>query len=876
MSRFAPRTPAPKVSSPVRQQAPAPSALQFAPPPRRSASAGRAPSALSYLDRLVEADRLRREASSAATAPAQVTASTPVGVAQPRLPVGPADSPAEREAERTAERFAAAVDGRSTPPAGDGGALPQALRAQAEDFFGHDLGHVRIHTGTAADRDARRLHANAFTRGDDISFRAGRYDPHSRDGATLLGHELTHVLQQDGATATVQRDPPRPGEDLLDPNGESLQVETAGAEVVLTLLGTFPVHRVRVRREGGVPRRDLDFSAELHAADLRAGRPYASLRIVAAPGVELIPEGWPEGLHAATAFEPALEVRRVQNPTALAPGAPPALEPTTPYVVPAVADGDFGGRFDGGFVVAPGDAGVDIVHAATGVAVHVETHNLSGRDRFAFQVIPAEGTRPPEVQIVRAGATEVRVRAPPGVMPVLVRVWQVSRVEEVPPQGAPFRPVGTEASAIPAEVEYSNEQLIARALLPIFASLTPGLGPLYLAGDLYAARTTGRDLMGNPADETTRDLQSVALVLSAVQMLLRIGNARAVQAALRQAAEQLSRGARLGFRNSYRGATLAAMLEGTGEVIRPIQNAGSPGRNMPSITQVLGGTGQGAARVEAPVVQMVRAPGAAVRAESAAASADAASVRVPTQGRSALQLLDLARWLARGVGISAFGSRATSMSARPRSPSALVGQQGWGGFNLSESMRYADARGALTMEDRERVRAVSRLTRVEAEGEFHPTIWRDLAPARRFAAVRGLIDRLVREMGVPGHRAPRVGRLTSNTDAGEANWLLTETRGYININLSQDEVGEVIATIVHECRHYFQMWQGYQNLTLGVPFDRLHPSTSLWSTNNAAFNPVPGAYLPPGHPGYYKQPVEVDAENFARFVLELLERHFRR
>lgn len=62
--------------------------------------------------------------------------------------------------------------------------------------FGHDFSQVRIHADGQAAEMARTLNAQAFTRGPDIYFGAGRYQPHDTMGRKLLAHELTHTLQQ--------------------------------------------------------------------------------------------------------------------------------------------------------------------------------------------------------------------------------------------------------------------------------------------------------------------------------------------------------------------------------------------------------------------------------------------------------------------------------------------------------------------------------------------------------------------------------------------------------------------------------------------------------------------------------------------------------
>jgi hypothetical protein len=91
-----------------------------------------------------------------------------------------------------------ARSGGSPLAAGVSGSLGSAL--------GADLSSVRVHTDGRADRLNRSLHAEAFTTGSDVFFRHGAYQPGSGAGTELLAHELTHVVQQGGAsTGMVQR-----------------------------------------------------------------------------------------------------------------------------------------------------------------------------------------------------------------------------------------------------------------------------------------------------------------------------------------------------------------------------------------------------------------------------------------------------------------------------------------------------------------------------------------------------------------------------------------------------------------------------------------------------------------------------------------------
>ncbi len=78
--------------------------------------------------------------------------------------------------------------------------LDAATRAFMEPRFGLDLSGVRVHTDRKAAESARAVNALAYTVGASVVMGAGQYDPHGSAGRGLLAHELTHVVQQDGAS----------------------------------------------------------------------------------------------------------------------------------------------------------------------------------------------------------------------------------------------------------------------------------------------------------------------------------------------------------------------------------------------------------------------------------------------------------------------------------------------------------------------------------------------------------------------------------------------------------------------------------------------------------------------------------------------------
>jgi outer membrane protein OmpA-like peptidoglycan-associated protein len=82
----------------------------------------------------------------------------------------------------------------------------EGARSQMGAAFSADFSSVRVHTGSAADGVASRLHANALTAGTDILFRSGAYTPGTQSGDRLLAHELAHVVQQAGGLARAPID----------------------------------------------------------------------------------------------------------------------------------------------------------------------------------------------------------------------------------------------------------------------------------------------------------------------------------------------------------------------------------------------------------------------------------------------------------------------------------------------------------------------------------------------------------------------------------------------------------------------------------------------------------------------------------------------
>lgn len=157
---------------------------------------------------------------------------------QTKLEISSPDDKLEQEANRTAETVMRSTEEQKTVPVdetvraqpavqashtgvsaaasspvasqiegmnGRGDQLPAGVRSDFESRMGRDFSGVRVHKDSQAAESAAGINAKAYTAGKDIVFGAGSYAPETTEGKKLLAHELTHVVQQQGAGLQVQR-----------------------------------------------------------------------------------------------------------------------------------------------------------------------------------------------------------------------------------------------------------------------------------------------------------------------------------------------------------------------------------------------------------------------------------------------------------------------------------------------------------------------------------------------------------------------------------------------------------------------------------------------------------------------------------------------
>ncbi len=119
---------------------------------------------------------------------------------------GMSDAAVTQRAPRQLQRLGGgALSGVQAPPLvtqtlrQPGQTLDTGTRAFFEPRLGYDLSRVRIHHDPLAATSARAVNAHAYTVGEHVVFGAGRFEPASSPGRSLLAHELAHVIQQRGA-----------------------------------------------------------------------------------------------------------------------------------------------------------------------------------------------------------------------------------------------------------------------------------------------------------------------------------------------------------------------------------------------------------------------------------------------------------------------------------------------------------------------------------------------------------------------------------------------------------------------------------------------------------------------------------------------------
>ncbi|RPI19302.1 MAG: DUF4157 domain-containing protein [Ignavibacteriae bacterium] len=109
----------------------------------------------------------------------------------------------KEEKEKLQRKEAGSIEASTAPQivhdvlnSSSGKSLDSSTRSFFEPRFGYDFSNVRVHTGSEAEKSAQSINALAYTSGNNIVFGEKQYAPETNTGKKLIGHELTHVVQQ--------------------------------------------------------------------------------------------------------------------------------------------------------------------------------------------------------------------------------------------------------------------------------------------------------------------------------------------------------------------------------------------------------------------------------------------------------------------------------------------------------------------------------------------------------------------------------------------------------------------------------------------------------------------------------------------------------
>jgi hypothetical protein len=101
--------------------------------------------------------------------------------------------------------------------------VSETVMGKMEEAFQRDFSDVTLHPDSS---EAVAVGAQALTRGDEIHFAPGAYQPAGEKGQQLLGHELTHVVQQ--RTGMVRATETVAGQPINDSPALEAQAQAGG------------------------------------------------------------------------------------------------------------------------------------------------------------------------------------------------------------------------------------------------------------------------------------------------------------------------------------------------------------------------------------------------------------------------------------------------------------------------------------------------------------------------------------------------------------------------------------------------------------------------------------------------------------------------
>jgi len=106
--------------------------------------------------------------------------------------------------------------------------MPDEIKTKMERAFNTDFSGIKIHSNS---QKAPEVGALAYTQGSEVHFAPGQFDPYTSRGEQLIGHELTHVVQQRAGRVIPTRQVA--GVPLNDDPSLELEADMMGAKTAL-------------------------------------------------------------------------------------------------------------------------------------------------------------------------------------------------------------------------------------------------------------------------------------------------------------------------------------------------------------------------------------------------------------------------------------------------------------------------------------------------------------------------------------------------------------------------------------------------------------------------------------------------------------------
>ncbi len=239
---------------------------------------------------------------------------------------------------------------------GAGMPVPGAVMERFNEVAPGNVEGARLHADPRSATAARDIGARAFTIGSDVFFGAGQFEPHTTQGVALIGHELTHVVQQ--REGRVQ-----PAREGSSPSGDAAEREAQGTERRL-LMGvgrrdslyvnlysrTYQAHGLQQREQERLDELSMQAIQEAERIVRRENIPNAQLDVV---NVDLavnlqemsdaeIVDRWSTAILSAVRAQLVSTAREIAPPRQLvqrlpdpAPAAPPTGRPPTSGATPS-------------------------------------------------------------------------------------------------------------------------------------------------------------------------------------------------------------------------------------------------------------------------------------------------------------------------------------------------------------------------------------------------------------------------------------------------------------------------------------------------------------------------------------------------------------